>query len=108
MTLAGDAAHPMYPRGSNGAGQAIVDAKVLTENLSGERDPAIALKAYESERLEATSNIVMMNRRNPPDAILREVFERTGDKPFANVEDVITRDELKAISDGYKRVTAAP
>ena len=108
VTLLGDAAHPMYPRGSNGAGQAIVDAKVLTENLSGERDPVTALQAYESERLEATSNIVMMNRRNPPDAILREVFERTGDKPFTNVDDVITRDELRAISDGYKRVTAAP
>jgi 2-polyprenyl-6-methoxyphenol hydroxylase-like FAD-dependent oxidoreductase len=108
VTLLGDAAHPMYPRGSNGAGQAIVDAKVLTENLSGERDAVTALKAYESERLEATSNIVIMNRRNPPDAILREVFERTGDKPFSNVEDVITRDELRAISDGYKRVTTAP
>ena len=105
VTLLGDAAHPMYPRGSNGGGQAILDAKILADKLASVTDPVQALKAYESERLEATSNIVIMNRRNPPDAILREVYERTGDRPFANVEDVITRDELRAISDGYKRVT---
>lgn len=105
VTLLGDAAHPMYPRGSNGGGQAILDAKILSDKLASETDPVAALKAYESERLEATSNIVIMNRRNPPDAILREVYERTGDRPFANVEDVITRDELRAITDGYKRVT---
>jgi len=106
VTLLGDAAHPMYPRGSNGAGQAIVDARTLTDALAKHRDPVEALKAYELERLEATSNIVRMNRRNPPDAILREVFVRTGDKPFDNLDEVITLDELQAISDGYKRVTA--
>ena len=45
-----------------------------------------------------------MNRKNPPDAILREVYVRTGDRPFERIEDVIGLDELKAISDGYKRV----
>jgi 5-methylphenazine-1-carboxylate 1-monooxygenase len=107
VTLLGDAAHPMYPRGSNGAGQAIVDARTLTDALAKYRDPAQALKAYEHERLEATSDVVHMNRKNPPDAILREVYVRTGDKPFDNLDEVITRDELKAISDGYRRVTAA-
>lgn len=107
VTLLGDAAHPMYPRGSNGAGQAIVDARTLTDALAKYRDPGQALKAYEHERLEATANVVYMNRKNPPDAILREVYERTGDKPFDNLDEVITRDELKAISDGYRRVTAA-
>ena len=74
VTLLGDAAHPMYPRGSNGAGQAIIDAKTLSGSLSQHRDPELALKAYESERLQATANIVRMNRKNPPDAILREVY----------------------------------
>ena len=46
-----------------------------------------------------------MNRKNPPDAILREVYLRTGDRPFANIDDVISRDELTALSEGYKRVT---
>ena len=105
VTLLGDAAHPMYPRGSNGAGQAILDAQVLTDCLARERDPVKALEAYEAERLQATANIVLMNRRNPPDAILREVYERTGDRPFDNVEDVISPEELRAITDGYKRVT---
>jgi 2-polyprenyl-6-methoxyphenol hydroxylase-like FAD-dependent oxidoreductase len=104
VTLLGDAAHPMYPRGSNGAGQAILDARALAEALRSHEDPVDALKSYEAERLPFTAEVVRMNRRNPPDAILREVFERTGDKPFARVEDVISEGELVALSEGYKRV----
>ncbi len=104
VTLLGDAAHPMYPRGSNGAGQAILDADVLASCLMEISDPIKALKAYESKRLEPTSNVVLENRRNPPDAILREVYERTGDRPFSRIESVITEKELKALSDRYKRV----
>ena len=104
VTLLGDAAHPMVPRGSNGAGQAILDARALTSALLEHADPAAALAAYEQQRLEATTRIVLTNRQNPPDAILREVFERTHDKPFAAIEDVISRDELVALSEGYKRI----
>ena len=104
VTLLGDAAHPMYPRGSNGAGQAILDARSLTTHLAGTQDVAAALKAYEAERLTPTANVVLENRKNPPDAILREIYQRTGDKPFARIEDVISADELKAISDRYKGV----
>jgi 2-polyprenyl-6-methoxyphenol hydroxylase-like FAD-dependent oxidoreductase len=104
VTLLGDAAHPMYPRGSNGAGQAILDARVLTDALVAQRDPVAALKAYEAKRLPFTAEVVRMNRKNPPDAILREVFERTGDKPFRRIEDVISQEELVALSEGYKRV----
>ena len=110
VTLLGDAAHPMYPRGSNGAGQAIVDARVLSDCLAATPSISAALQAYEAKRLPATSAVVHMNRTNPPDAILREVFERTGDKPFASIDDVISRDELLAISERYRRATgsAAP
>ena len=104
VTLLGDAAHPMYPRGSNGAGQAILDARHLSDALAAHSDPSAALAAYEASRLPATTQIVRMNRSNPPDAILREVYERTGDRPFARIEDVIGHDELVAISDRYKRV----
>jgi 2-polyprenyl-6-methoxyphenol hydroxylase-like FAD-dependent oxidoreductase len=104
VTLLGDAAHPMVPRGSNGAGQAILDARALTSALLEHSDPVAALAAYEKQRLEATTRIVLTNRSNPPDAILREVFERTHDKPFTAIEDVISRDELVALSDGYKRI----
>jgi 2-polyprenyl-6-methoxyphenol hydroxylase-like FAD-dependent oxidoreductase len=105
VTLLGDAAHPMLPRGSNGAGQAIIDAAVLTGCLRRHADPAAALKAYEDQRLSATAKVVRTNRENPPDAILREVFLRTGDKPFTNIDAVIRPDELAAMSDGYKAVT---
>jgi 5-methylphenazine-1-carboxylate 1-monooxygenase len=104
VTLMGDAAHPMYPRGSNGAGQAILDAVSLAQHLSEESDPSTALKAYEADRLPKTSEVVLANRINPPDAINREVWMRTGDKPFGRIEDVISHDELVALSDGYKRV----
>jgi 2-polyprenyl-6-methoxyphenol hydroxylase-like FAD-dependent oxidoreductase len=104
ITLLGDAAHPMVPRGSNGAGQAILDARALTSALLEHGDAVTALAAYEKQRLEATTRIVLTNRTNPPDAILREVFQRTHDKPFTAIEDVISRDELVALSEGYKRI----
>ncbi len=104
VTLLGDAAHPMYPRGSNGAGQAILDARALADCLLNFKDPVISLKEYEKQRLRPTSNVVLENRSNPPDAILREVYERTGDRPFERIESVISEKELKALSDRYKRV----
>jgi 2-polyprenyl-6-methoxyphenol hydroxylase-like FAD-dependent oxidoreductase len=104
VTLLGDAAHPMVPRGSNGAGQAILDAKVLTELLRAHTDWAEALVAYDAVRRPATANVVLTNRTNPPDAILRIVYERTGDRPFERIEDVVSRAELVAITDAYKKV----
>jgi 2-polyprenyl-6-methoxyphenol hydroxylase-like FAD-dependent oxidoreductase len=106
VTLLGDAAHPMYPRGSNGAGQAILDAAALARSLASEPDWPTALRAYESARLPATATVVRMSRANPPDAILREVYERTGDRPFERLEDVITRDEMMNLLDTYRRVTS--
>ena len=104
VTLLGDAAHPMVPRGSNGAGQAILDARALTAALQDNADPVAALASYEQQRLDATTRIVLTNRSNPPDAILREVFERSHDRPFTAIEDIISRDELVALSEGYKRI----
>ena len=104
VTLLGDAAHPMVPRGSNGAGQAILDARAMADCLVAASDVPAALTRYEALRLPPTTNVVLTNRRNPPDAILREVYERTGDKPFARIEDVIPEAELRAITDRYKTV----
>ena len=104
VTLLGDAAHPMVPRGSNGAGQAILDARALVSALLEHDDPVAALAAYQSQRLEATTRIVLTNRTNPPDAILREVFVRTRDKPFGKIDDVISGEELAALSEGYKQI----
>jgi 2-polyprenyl-6-methoxyphenol hydroxylase-like FAD-dependent oxidoreductase len=104
VTLLGDAAHPMVPRGSNGAGQAILDARALADALASHDSVEAALTAYESVRLPFTAEVVRTNRQNPPDAILREVWQRTGDQPFASIDDVISHDELVAMSDGYKRV----
>jgi 2-polyprenyl-6-methoxyphenol hydroxylase-like FAD-dependent oxidoreductase len=104
ITLLGDAAHPMYPRGSNGAGQAILDARTLAGCLARTPDVQEALKAYEAARLKAANDLVLMNRANPPDAILREVWQRSGDKPFARIEDVISPAEMAEMSATYKRV----
>ena len=70
VTLLGDAAHPMVPRGSNGAAQAILDAGCLAGCLA-DLPVAEALAAYEAERLPATARVVLTNRTNPPDALLR-------------------------------------
>lgn len=103
-TLLGDAAHPMYSRGSNGAGQAILDARYLTGMFKRHGITEAALQAYDKVRVKATGDVVLMNRANPPDAILREVYNRTHDKPFGKIDDVIAQAELNKISDGYKVV----
>ncbi|HTN26406.1 MAG TPA: flavin-dependent oxidoreductase, partial [Burkholderiales bacterium] len=104
LTLLGDAAHPMYPRGANGAAQSILDCRSLADCLKSERDPQVALGQYERARLPATAKVVLTNRQNPPDAILREVYLRTGDKPFRDIDEVISREELAALTHGYARV----
>ena len=104
VTLLGDAAHPMYPRGSNGAGQAILDVRALADSLVEQADPVAALRVYEARRLPATAKVVLTNRSSPPDVVIREVYLRTGDKPFKNIDDVISKEEILALTDNYKRV----
>jgi 2-polyprenyl-6-methoxyphenol hydroxylase-like FAD-dependent oxidoreductase len=104
ITLLGDAAHPMYPRGSNGAGQAIVDARFLTGQIKKLGATPDALTAYEAVRNPATAKVVLTNRSDPPDAILREVWNRSGGRNFARIEDVMPTAELQAILERYKKV----
>jgi 2-polyprenyl-6-methoxyphenol hydroxylase-like FAD-dependent oxidoreductase len=104
VTLMGDAAHPMYPRGSNGSAQALIDAKTLADQLAQHTDPQEALKAYEVLRLAPTAKVVETNRNVPPDFIIMKAQELSGGKPFRHIDDLITQDELRQISDHYKTV----
>jgi 2-polyprenyl-6-methoxyphenol hydroxylase-like FAD-dependent oxidoreductase len=104
ITLLGDAAHPMVPRGSNGAGQAILDGPCLAAAIRSAGATPAALAEYERIRAKATGEVVLMNRVAPPDAILQTVHEMTGGKPFDNIDAVISREELQAISNRYKQV----
>jgi 5-methylphenazine-1-carboxylate 1-monooxygenase len=104
VTLAGDAAHPMYPRGSTGSAQGLIDARVLADKLAEEPDPGAALRAYEAARAGPAGKVVLTNRSTPPDYINIKVEELTGDRPFDNLDDYITQHELRALSDQYKRV----
>lgn len=104
ITLAGDAAHPMYPRGSNGSAQGLIDARTLAETLTEMDNPLEALKAYEAARIGPTGHVVRTNRTAPPDIINIRVEELTGDKPFDDLDQLITQDELRQLSDQYKRV----
>jgi len=104
LTLLGDAAHPMVPRGSNGAGQAILDADYLAAQFVKHGVGPEALEAYDRERVVATGNVVLTNRKAPPDKILQVVHERTGGKPFDSITDVISIDELREITSNYKAV----
>ncbi len=104
VTLAGDAAHPMYPRGSNGSAQAAIDARMIAECLRAEADVPAALKAYEAARAPVTGRVVRTNREHPPDFINIKVEQLVGDRPFERLDDYITQDELRALSDDYKRI----
>jgi 5-methylphenazine-1-carboxylate 1-monooxygenase len=103
VTLLGDAAHPMYPIGSNGASQAILDAECLTRCLSDHKDPSVAFQAYESIRLPATSAVVLKNREMGPEQVM-QIAEDRAPNGFAHIHDVIPPDELQAIANRYKEI----
>ncbi|MFZ0424381.1 MAG: flavin-dependent oxidoreductase [Xanthobacteraceae bacterium] len=100
VTLLGDAAHPMYPVGSNGASQAILDARFLADRLKDAEHPVHALWLYEQTRLPMTAEIVRMNRRGGPEGVIDAVEARAPDG-FSNIDDVLSFEERKAIVRGY-------
>ena len=102
ITLLGDAAHPMYPVGSNGASQAIIDARVLTRELALGPSIEAAIASYDAERRPATAGVVQANRRGGPEQILQVIEERAPDG-FTNLGDIITPRELEEISHAYHR-----
>ncbi|MFM1885690.1 MAG: 3-hydroxybenzoate 6-hydroxylase [Pseudomonadota bacterium] len=101
VTLAGDAAHPMYPIGSNGATQGILDARCLAYHLATAPDVDEGLARYETERRETTSRIVLTNRAHGPDKCLEIAMQRA---PTADVDlgAVFPVDERAKISQDYK------
>lgn len=104
VTLLGDAAHPMYPVGSNGASQAILDADALARALAGTSSPEAALAEYEAQRLPATGAIVRANRGNGPEQCMQLAEERSP-QGFERLEDVFAPGELETISRTYQVLT---
>ncbi|WP_030564153.1 flavin-dependent oxidoreductase [Streptomyces aureocirculatus] len=105
VTLLGDAAHPMYPVGSNGGSQAILDARVLARCLAvHEPDRVAGLRAYEDLRRAATAALVLANRRMPADRLLQVVAERAPEG-FRRVEDVLTGEEVAELDAAYRWTT---
>jgi 5-methylphenazine-1-carboxylate 1-monooxygenase len=103
VTLLGDAAHPMYPVGSNGASQAILDARRLADALVASEHPRAALAAYEADRLPKTAEIVRNNRLGGPEGVIDEVERRAPDG-FRDIDEVLTRAEREAIVKGYAQL----
>jgi 2-polyprenyl-6-methoxyphenol hydroxylase-like FAD-dependent oxidoreductase len=102
-TLLGDAAHPMYPIGSNGASQAILDARVLAgcfRRHPGDVD--VALARYESTRRPATAAIVRANRGLGPELPMKLVHERAPEG-FSDVAAVISPEEIAQVTEEYRR-----
>jgi 2-polyprenyl-6-methoxyphenol hydroxylase-like FAD-dependent oxidoreductase len=103
VTLLGDAAHPMYPIGSNGASQAILDAADLADTLETGADPVEALRQYEAHRLPPTSRIVLANRQQGPEAVMQMVEERAPDG-FEELDPIISQAELEEVANRYKQL----
>ncbi|WP_019889588.1 FAD-dependent monooxygenase [Streptomyces purpureus] len=100
-TLIGDAAHAMYPAGSNGATQSVVDARALAHALAvHHRDPAAALQAYEADRRPATTALQHANRQLGPEIVINLAHERAP-HGFTDIEKVIPREELAEIAARY-------
>jgi 2-polyprenyl-6-methoxyphenol hydroxylase-like FAD-dependent oxidoreductase len=104
VTLVGDAAHPMYPIGSNGGSQAVLDARVLAYELARAADPGEGLLAYERERRETANAVVLACRDMPAERILRRVSERAPEG-FDAIEDVLTAEELARLTGAYRRTS---
>ena len=102
-TLLGDAAHPMFPIGSNGASQAILDGHAIAEAIVSHSDLDDALRAYEEARRAATARIVMSNRQHGPERVLDMASDRAPNG-FERVADVFAAGELEEISNSYKQV----
>jgi 2-polyprenyl-6-methoxyphenol hydroxylase-like FAD-dependent oxidoreductase/quercetin dioxygenase-like cupin family protein len=100
VTLLGDAAHAMYPVGSNGASQAILDARALADALAGTGDVSEALRRYEAIRLGPTSEIVHSNRSGGPEGVI-DAVEALAPDGFDDVEAVLSHAEREAIVRGY-------
>jgi len=104
VTLMGDAAHPMYPFGGNGAAQAVLDAKSLAAQLArANGDVTGALDAYEQERREKVYAVVMSNRQGGPERVIDFVLSRLSGSD-TNLEDVAPFEERKAIVRGYSQI----
>jgi 5-methylphenazine-1-carboxylate 1-monooxygenase len=102
VTLLGDAAHPMYPIGANGASQAIIDARILADIL-GQKPGPDGLLAYEELRRPATSKLVLSNRRSGPERVLDIAAARVSG-PDDRIEDLISAEELEEVAAGYREV----
>jgi 2-polyprenyl-6-methoxyphenol hydroxylase-like FAD-dependent oxidoreductase len=105
VTLLGDAAHPMYPIGSNGASQAIIDGEAITQELVAGGDPEKALQRYEQRRLPPMARIVESNRRKGIDIML-DIVEQRAPQGFSNLESVLPANELNGIVADYKKLVA--
>jgi 2-polyprenyl-6-methoxyphenol hydroxylase-like FAD-dependent oxidoreductase len=105
VTLLGDAAHPMYPIGSNGASQAIIDGEAITQELMAGGDPEIALQRYEQRRLPPMARIVESNRRKGIDIML-DIVEERAPQGFSSLDSVLPAEELERIVGDYKRLVA--
>jgi 2-polyprenyl-6-methoxyphenol hydroxylase-like FAD-dependent oxidoreductase len=103
VTLLGDAAHPMYPVGSNGASQAILDARCLADQLVSAEHGRAALNAYEAQRLPTTAEIVRNNRQGGPEGVIDEVERRAPDG-FSDIDEVLSRAKREAIVKGYAQL----
>ncbi|MET0861551.1 MAG: FAD-dependent monooxygenase, partial [Microbacterium sp.] len=101
-TLLGDAAHAMYPNGSNGASQAIIDARTLAFHLATSGDAPAALAAYEADRRPATAALAQRTRETGPERVMQLAAERAPEG-FADIAEVIPQVELAEIAAGYKR-----
>jgi 2-polyprenyl-6-methoxyphenol hydroxylase-like FAD-dependent oxidoreductase len=101
VALLGDAAHPMYPTGSNGGSQAIVDARVLGAVMVEHGVTPEALAAYDAKLCGPISQVVLRNRGAGPFGLLNMVDERCGGT-FDNIDDVIPPEERAAFMASYK------
>jgi 2-polyprenyl-6-methoxyphenol hydroxylase-like FAD-dependent oxidoreductase len=105
VTFLGDAAHPMYPRGSNGSAQALIDASTLATMLAAGGDALEVLQRYEAVRLPATAKVVETNRTVPPDFIIMKADALSGGKPFpGTIDELVSQEELRQISADYAKV----
>jgi 2-polyprenyl-6-methoxyphenol hydroxylase-like FAD-dependent oxidoreductase len=90
----------MYPVGSNGASQAILDARALADRLQSAEHPYQALWVYEQERLPMTAQLIRMNRKGGPEGVI-DAVEALAPEGFTDIDAVLSHEQRMAIVRGY-------
>ena len=103
VSLMGDAAHAMYPNGSNGVSQGVLDAMEFTRLMQEGGDIQEILTTYEETRRPSTTRISLANRETGPERVMEMVKEQCPGT-CGDTHTCIPQSTLEEVATAYKKL----